>query len=227
MLKESSVSVKMLNMLCRLCVIFILAIVFVELWFVNLQSMLFPSSSVTVYLLVTSGVLLFAVSMISITGSLHRWFLLFACFLAGGGLILCNYQLAPSGDSAMLTSVWAHLFFLSRPIALGCGIAAFIGYLIQIYHSDPRLENLSHILSLIAGTSFLGGEIAGSYWAFIGWGKSWSWSGHFFFSALIYLLFILVFHLPKSWCRHARSLYIGRAIVLGVTSSLMLGYKLI
>ncbi|MCG9728608.1 hypothetical protein L1D44_01900 [Shewanella sp. Isolate13] len=214
------------SLAARLANIVLLALAVMTLSLINADSLLFPSSSVMTYLVVTAIVSLVCLCGFSIKTRLQANYVWAVTFVA---LLLLGYSQTlepPTGDSAMLTSLWAQLFFLSRPIALGLAIAASLGYLFHGVWRDTHLESHSHLLSLLAGTAFLGGEIAGSYWAFIGWGRSWSWSGHFFFSALTYLLFILVFHLPKAWFANARALGMGKAAVLGFICVLMLGYRL-
>ncbi|ABV88840.1 hypothetical protein [Shewanella pealeana] len=210
----------------RLVSMVLLALSIMTLILINANSLLFPGSSVATYLVVTAIVSLLAVCILPIRSSLQANYVWSVCVLALLLLIYSKTLEPPIGDSAMLTSLWAQLFFLSRPIALGLAIAGCVGYLLHAFARDPRLENHSHLLSLLAGTAFLGGEISGSYWAFIGWGRSWSWSGHFFFSALTYLLFILVFHLPKAWFANGKALALGKAAVLGFICVLMLGYRL-
>ncbi len=210
----------------RLASVVVFALAVTALTLINANSLLFPGSSVTTYLVVTAIVGSLAACILPIRNVLQARY---AWIVSSFALLLLIYSKTlepPMGDSAMLTSLWAQLFFLSRPIALGLAIAACVGYLLHAFARDLRLESHSHLLSLLAGTAFLGGEIAGSYWAFIGWGRSWSWSGHFFFSALTYLLFILVFHLPKAWFANGKALALGKAAVLGFICVLMLGYRL-
>lgn len=212
--------------IARLAGLVVLALSVMALILINANSLLFPGSSVTTYLVVTAIASSLSVCVLPIRSGIQARY---AWIVSGLGLLLLIYSKTlepPMGDSAMLTSLWAQLFFLSRPIALGLAIAACVGYLLHTFGRDARLESHSHLLSLLAGTAFLGGEIAGSYWAFIGWGRSWSWSGHFFFSALTYLLFILVFHLPKAWFANGKALALGKAAVLGFICVLMLGYRL-
>lgn len=215
------------SLMARWLNIALLALAIIVLFDAIQVSVFFPSGSETAYLIVGAIVSLIALLGLNLTNSLRVKYVFIVCFIA---LLLLGYSQTlepPTGDSAMLTSIWAHLFFLSRPIALGFALAALVGFIIQSRHSDARLDRHSHLLSLLAGTAFLAGEIAGSYWAFIGWGKSWSWSGHFFFSALIYLLFVLVFHLPRVWFPNSSALSMGKAGVLGITCALMLGYRVL
>ncbi|WOT04598.1 hypothetical protein [Shewanella youngdeokensis] len=211
----------------RVVSITLLLLAIVTLYGVNASSRLFPASSDTIYLLVTAIVSLLSLCCLRFSNRVQAHYAIAVSAVAL--LMLAAMQIfePPKGDSAMLTSIWAQVFFLSRPVALGLAIAALVGYLFQTKRIDARLDSHCHLLSLLAGTAFLAGEIAGSYWAFIGWGRSWSWSGHFFFSALTYLLFILVFHLPKAWFPNARALAMGRAAVLGFISLLMLGYRVL
>jgi hypothetical protein len=223
---SSVASSNQITLVARLSNIVLLSIAVMILTLINANSILFPGSSVMTFLVVSTIVVLLSFCCLKLTNRLQANYGFTLCFIV---LLMLGYSQAlepPKGDSAMLTSIWAQLFFLSRPIALGLAIAAFVGFIIQALHSEADLESHCHLLSLFAGTAFLGGEIAGSYWAFIGWGRSWSWSGHFFFSAFTYLLFILVFHLPKAWFANARALALGKGGVLGFICVLMLGYRL-
>ncbi len=211
----------------RLANVGLLSLAIAKLILINTNSLLFPASSEMVYLVVTALVCVLSVVFLSLQNRAQINYAFVLCAIAIVMLIY-SQMLAPLRDSgAMLTSVWAQLFFLSRPVALGLAIAGGLGYLIQALSNGSSLDSHSHLLSLFAGTIYLGGEIAGSYWAFIGWGRSWSWSGHFFLSALTYLLFISVFHIPKAWFSSASALCMAKAAVLGFISLLMLGYRLL
>ncbi|MCT8986631.1 hypothetical protein [Shewanella phaeophyticola] len=211
----------------RLANVALLGLAIFILTLINTNSLLFPASSEMVYLVATALVCMLSLVFLSLQNRAQINYVFTLCAISLAMLMYSQMLTPPKDSSAMLTSIWAQLFFLSRPLALGLAIAGCLGYLIQALRSDANLESHSHLLSLFAGTAYLGGEIAGSFWHFIGWGRSWSWSGHFFLSALTYLLFILVFHIPKAWFSNANALCMAKAAVLGFISLLMLGYRLL
>ncbi|MBR9726904.1 hypothetical protein ACFOD0_08430 [Shewanella intestini] len=177
------------------------------------------------FLLSSSLMMLLSLLPFKITDQYQLKFALIICFIVA---VFLGYQYTfdiPTSNSAMLLPIWSQLFFLSRPVAVGFGIAACVGYLLQSRNKDYHLDNHCHMLSLLAGTAFLVGEVAGNFWAFLGWGKSWGWTGHFYVSALTYLLLVLVFHLPKAWFNSASRLALGKAVLLGFICLLILGYK--
>lgn len=211
----------------KLFLILLFAVCLALIGLIQLSTPFFPSSSQSMFVLLTCLIILLSVFTLNLSLINHVYCGFTLCFIA---LILIGIHQViepPKGDSSMLSSIWAQLFFISRPVALGLAITGCIGFIYQSVNKNSNLEAHCHLFSLLAGTTFLAGEIAGSYWAFIGWGKSWSWTGHFYVSALTYLLFILVFHLPKAWFNSPEKLAMGKASVLGVISAFMLGYKLI
>ncbi|QIZ78677.1 hypothetical protein [Ferrimonas lipolytica] len=142
-------------------------------------------------------------------------------------LLISAFYSVPLDNSSMLTYVWANLFFLSRPLAMGCALVAAIGYALLYSADSQRLAARCHQLALLSGVLFLSGEISGSYWAAQGWGHSWSWSSHFFFSALIYLLLNLVFHFPPRWLATKQKMYAAKGSLLGFIVVVQLGYRLL
>lgn len=220
----SSTKTKPFLLLIPLTLLVCTALILVQL---KINNLLFPASSDVAYLVVAVLACMASTFFLNIQNRLQTNYIFSLCLIAIVMLIYSQTFESPKGDGAMLTSIWAQLFFLSRPAALGLAISTFVGYLLQVYRRDGKLESHCHLLSLLAGFAYLGGEIAGSYWAFIGWGRSWSWSGHFFVSAFTYLLFILVFHLPKAWFINPKQRAIGKATVMGSICLLMLGYKLL
>ncbi|WP_051252569.1 hypothetical protein [Ferrimonas kyonanensis] len=193
----------------------------------SLSSPQFLYSS-TLALLLISAALLSGIAMRPLARpDLLRTYRLISATLGVLLLLLASGFSAPTDTSAMGDYLWAQLFFLSRPLSLGCVIAAAIGYGLLPSRSDAKLAHCSHLLALTAGTLFLAGEIAGSYWAMQGWGHSWSWSNHFFFSALLYLLLVLVFHFPHRWFRGSRRQQMAKALLLSFIALLQLGYRLL
>ncbi|TKB58687.1 hypothetical protein [Ferrimonas aestuarii] len=207
----------------------VLLALFSGIWLLHLALTLpqFPVSSTQCLLLISAG-LLCALSVLPLAGGrAHRKFLMVTAGVALALLVIAASFTTPSETSAMGDYLWAQLFFLSRPLTLGCVIASAVGYWLLQSHPDSELSFNCHLLALLSGTLFLAGEIAGSYWAMQGWGHSWSWSSHFFFSALFYLLLILVFHFPTRWMRTQQQQNRAKAMLLSFIALLQLGYRLL
>lgn len=178
-------------------------------------------------LLIISALVLLLSGQLSLSDSQDSCHYRFCCCIIAAFLlaITTGYN-APEEASAILTYLWAQLFFLSRPLTLGLVSAAAIGYWLLYHRRDQRLQIHCHLLVLLAGLTFLIGEISGSYWAMQGWGRTWGWSSHFFFSALFYLLLMLVFHFPRKWLRTLKQLNLAKALLLTGIAALQVGYRL-
>lgn len=193
-----------------------------------LSEPLFPSSSEKVYVLLIalmlSSALLFPIGKKQINWYASVVLLTFAAITCAIGIILPPQR----GDAAVLTAWSAQLFFLSRPLSIAAGMLAMVFAFASAKDAVNRriLGANAHWWALVASTLFLGGEIMGSYWSFVGWGRSWSWSAHFYFSALTYLLWILVFHIPRHWARDEQQLKWFQGSILLVTILLNLGYRI-
>lgn len=121
-------------------------------------------------------------------------------------LLLALVSLIPDQvrhDSFMMTYLFAILFFLSRPLSLGFTLYSLAGmaHLITDKKADNRMLKTSKDAALIASILFLGGEIVGCYWGFMGWGTTWRWSGNFQFSAMLFVLFMVSLHIPATLFR--------------------------
>ncbi len=123
--------------------------------------------------------------------------------------LLAAASLAPEpyrNESFMMGYLFAQLFFLSRPLSLGLTLFA-LGGARDCLGKDPSPGMLfqSQKAALLAGLIFLGGEISGCYWGFMGWGTTWRWSGNFYFSAMIFVLYMMALHVPRSLFPSARA----------------------
>ena len=121
-------------------------------------------------------------------------------------LLLAFVSLVPDQvrhDSFMMTYLFAILFFLSRPLSLGFTLYSLAGmaHLIVDKEADNRILKTSKDAALVASILFLGGEIVGCYWGFMGWGTTWRWSGNFQFSAMLFVLFMVSLHIPATLFR--------------------------
>lgn len=109
-------------------------------------------------------------------------------------------------DSFMMTYIFAILFFLSRPVSLGLTLYALAGmaHLLIGDGKDRRVRHTAKDAAFFASILFLGGEIVGCYWGFMGWGTTWRWSGNFQFSAMLFVLFMVSLHVPAKRVRSLR-----------------------
>ena len=125
-------------------------------------------------------------------------------------ILLALTSLIPDGvshDSFMMTYIFAILFFLSRPLSLGFTLFALAGMgdLLTSNNNNYRIRKTSKDAALMASIIFLGGEIVGCYWGFLGWGTTWRWSGNFQYSAMLFVLFMVSLHIPSTLFRNKRS----------------------
>ncbi|CAG37706.1 hypothetical protein [Desulfotalea psychrophila] len=101
-------------------------------------------------------------------------------------------------DSFMMTYLFAMAFFLSRPLCLGLTCYAVAGGLDSLLRGgDRRIAHISRDAALLATIVFLVGEIFGSYWSFVGWGTTWRWTGNFYSSSMLFVLYMLALHIPR------------------------------
>lgn len=120
------------------------------------------------------------------------------CFLLLLALCALVPETAPH-DTFMMRYIFAIIFFLSRPLSIGCSCFAIAGALDCLGRgNDERVSHISKDMVFLASTLFLAGEIAGSYWSFVGWGTTWRWSGNFYFSAMIFVLYMVALHIPRA-----------------------------
>jgi hypothetical protein len=128
--------------------------------------------------------------------------------------LLIFYPVKLNYDYFMYDNIWVILFFQLRLMAMSCFLYALIYYIaaLRLTNSEQiQLCQYGRLLLLLGSGLFLGGEFAGTIWCFNGWADVWRWSKGFYRSASIFLLIMLVFHLPVKW----RSDYKKR-ILLGI-----------
>ena len=126
-------------------------------------------------------------------------------------------------NSFMTAYVFAVLFFLSRPLSLGTTLFALAGIAdVLPGKNDAGMMAASKRWAFLAAMIFLGGEIAGCYWGFVGWGTTWRWSGNFYFSAMVFVLYMVALHVPGSLFPSPRSraygFFLPLAVIAGATA---------
>ncbi len=144
----------------------------------------------------------------------------FLIFLACASLVTEEFR----HDTFMMTYIFAVLFFLSRPVSLGLTLYALGGAtdcLLTGKNGYARMIATSKSTVLLATIIFLGGEIAGCYWGFMGWGTTWRWSGNFYFSAMLFVLFMVALHVPRSLFSSTKAYTLGFSIPLTVIAIAM------
>lgn len=144
----------------------------------------------------------------------------FIMLLAMGSLLNESFQ----HDSFMMGYIFAKLFFLSRPLSFGLTLFALAGAWDACFTSERlRAEVLcqSRQAALLGGLIFLGGEISGCFWGFMGWGTTWRWSGNFYFSAMLFVLYMVALHVPRSVFSTAKAKALGFFSPLAVISLAM------
>jgi hypothetical protein len=128
-------------------------------------------------------------------------------------------------DSFMMGYVFAKLFFLSRPLSLGLTFFALGGVANNLLKADEHdhamILKQSKNAAFLAAIIFLGGEICGCYWGFMGWGTTWRWSGNFYFSAMLFVLFMVSLHVPRSLFSSTKAWNFGFSIPLIVIAIAM------
>ena len=124
-------------------------------------------------------------------------------------MALATFSLSPEParhNSFMMSYLFAILFFLSRPISLGLTLFALSGMIHQLFGTqEPSIRKSCYNATFLAAIVFLGGEIVGCYWGFLGWGTTWRWSGNFLFSAMTFVLYMISLHVPRNLFQSART----------------------
>ncbi len=138
----------------------------------------------------------------------------FLTLLACGSLVIEKQQ----HDSFMMGYIFAKLFFFSCPLSLGLTFFALGGaanrFLKLEEHTDTVILAQSKNTAFLAAIIFLGGEISGCYWGFMGWGTTWRWSGNFYFSAMLFILYMVSLHVPRSMFSSTKAWNLGFSIPL-------------
>ncbi len=110
-------------------------------------------------------------------------------------------QMALNNDYYMYDSIWVVLFFNMRLLS-----GAFFLYFMVLnitdffIHSskDEKLSRYSKVFLLAGIFIYLVSEWAGSVWCLNWFGDSWRWSHGFFKAAILFLLAMLLCHMPKA-----------------------------
>lgn len=141
------------------------------------------------------------------------WSSLFVLFLAVCALIPEPVH----HDTFMMKYIFAVLFFLSRPLSVGCTAFAIAGLFDCLYRgNDNRVAMISKDIALLGATLFLAGEIAGTYWGFVGWGTTWRWSGNFYLSAMLFVFFMVSLHIPRTLFTTSKTYYCASVTPLSI-----------
>lgn len=133
-------------------------------------------------------------------------------------------------DSFMMTYGFAILFFLSRPLTIGFCLHAISGglnCLKQDQKTNKRILGTSKDAAFLAAIVFLGGEIAGCYWGFMGWGTTWRWTGNFFYSAMVFVLLMIPLHIPRTVFKSHKSYVLAFITPLVIVVASLLLSKLV
>lgn len=104
----------------------------------------------------------------------------------------------------MYDNIFVALFFQLRLISM-----AVLAFSLSMYLTSFRLQSgseekafvMHHAanFTLLGAIIFIAGEFSGSMWAQLAYGDSWRWSKNFFTSGAMFLLALLVSHIPKLW----------------------------
>lgn len=133
-------------------------------------------------------------------------------------------------DTFMMSYLYAKAFFLSRPLSLGLTLFA-LGSAPDILWGKGSFKSLATAeakqTAMLAALIFLGGEIAGCYWGFMGWGTTWRWSGNFLFSAMVFVLFMVALHVPRSVFTSAKAQAFALFLPLALVASGMIYSKVV
>ncbi len=106
-------------------------------------------------------------------------------------------------DYFMYDNFWVIVFFNFRLLSAGIFTCAMIFYWAYFFQGRTRGRIQNDLLLkpagflLLAGTCiYLTSEFAGSLWCLNWFGESWRWSNGFFKSSMVFLLVMLLCHLP-------------------------------
>jgi hypothetical protein len=86
--------------------------------------------------------------------------------------------------------IWALAFLLLSSFNYLAGIKG-----LKASHGLSRGRNYLFTAAIL----YLMGEFSGCTWCLLWLGDYWRWSSGFFESTLVFLLMMLIFHLPQSW----------------------------
>jgi len=148
--------------------------------------------------------------------NINKFSLIFAISLL---LMVLNGEFTPAENYIIYNRVEVVLFFQLRML----GIAFFLFSLSFQFQEffNRKLSGSTYVLNrfsrnylLLGAAAFLGGEFFGSLWSLNGWGDPWRWSRSFFVATAIFLLSMLVVHIPATYRRNFRNGLILSAIPL-------------
>jgi len=128
-------------------------------------------------------------------------------------LILLMFQLnqpmAFNHDYFMYTNVWTNLFFNLRLAAAAFFIHAALLFLNGGWQAGGEEQTVlmkkGRNFLLAGATIYLAGEWAGSLWCLNWLGDSWQWSKGFFKASAVFLLAMMVLHLPPFFTNRKRA----------------------
>lgn len=96
-----------------------------------------------------------------------------------------------------------NLFFFFRNSSVAIFVVA-VSFFATVLAGNKDSNNAGLLIqsgrnfTLLGSAIFLAGEVAGSWWAFEGWGDPWRWSRGFLFAGAMFLLSMLPLHLPAA-----------------------------
>jgi hypothetical protein len=104
--------------------------------------------------------------------------------------------MAVNSDYYMYDNVWVMLFFNLRLLSAGFFVHAAVLYLSHLFEGSDELLKYARYQTLIGAVIYLCSEWSGSLWCLNWLGDSWRWSNGFFKASLLFLLVMLICHLP-------------------------------
>ena len=134
--------------------------------------------------------------------------LLFACFYAKG--------IIPPTPNKI--TIWAVLFFLTENSAHACFIAGGLGAL--TWSEDKPGSDTFHRLLVWGFVLYSMSQIIGAWWAYIGWGNTFSWGPRHMSSAFLWLIYAAYIHLRfvQGWSMKRRAVWaVVSAVILIIT----------
>lgn len=104
--------------------------------------------------------------------------------------------MAVNVDYYMYDNVWVVLFFNLRLLSAGFFVHAAVLYLSHLFEESDDVLKYARYQTLIGTIIYLCSEWSGSLWCLNWLGDSWRWSNGFFKASLLFLLVMLICHLP-------------------------------
>jgi hypothetical protein len=102
-----------------------------------------------------------------------------------------------------------NLFFYLRNSAAGLIALAISCFMMTLFPKNTAESEAAHLFhgrnfTLLGAGFYMAGEVAGSWWAFEGWGDPWRWSRGFLLAGAMFLLAMLPLHLPPPYRKHPK-----------------------